>query len=159
MKTRPIVWTTLTLCLTMMMVAPIAPTFAATADKSVKTDAKLEANKKVVLDFFRVVFEAENTDAAKDYLAEDYIQHNPKVPTGREGFVNYFKPKFKAKPVQPELKEPPDVVIAEGDLVTMMWKVKTPEPTDKSKTYDKYWFDMFRVKDGKLAEHWDCATK
>ena len=40
-----------------------------------------------------------------------------------------------------------------------MWKVKKPEPSNPAKTYDSFWFDMFRVKDGKLVEHWDNATK
>ena len=154
LRKRLMICTGLVLCFLSM--APF-PSLAATGSRS--ADPQLEANKKLVLDFFRVVFEAENTDAAKDYLTEGYIQHNPKVPTGRQGFIDYFKPKFKPKPVQSELKEPPDVVTAEADLVTVMWKIKTPEPVDKSKTYDKYWFDMFRIKDGKITEHWDCATK
>jgi predicted SnoaL-like aldol condensation-catalyzing enzyme len=129
------------------------PVFSQSADPG-------QANKKLVLDFFRVVFEAQNADAAKDYLSEDYVQHNPLVVTGRSGFINYFKPKWKSpKPVQPDLKEPPDQVVAEGDLVVLMWKEKKPEPKDRSKTYDAFWFDMFRVKDGKLVEHWDNATK
>ena len=53
----------------------------------------------------------------------------------------------------------PAEVAAEGDLVTLMWRVPRPEPKDKSKTYDSYWFDMFRIKDGKLVEHWDNALK
>jgi predicted SnoaL-like aldol condensation-catalyzing enzyme len=121
---------------------------------------QLQENKKLVLDFFRVVFEAENADAANQYLAEDYIQHNPKVPTGRDGFIKYFKAKWKEpKQVSAELKEPPQAVVAEGDLVTLMWKVERPEPADKSKNYDSYWFDMFRIKNGKLSEHWDNALK
>lgn len=119
-----------------------------------------EANKKLVLDFFRVVFEARNAEAAKDYLAEEYIQHNPLVATGRAGFMKYFKEKWKApKPAQTELQDPPETIVAEGDLVVTMWKLKRPEPLDKSKTYNAFWFDMFRVKDGKLVEHWDNAAK
>ena len=121
---------------------------------------KYKANKQLVLDFFRVVFEAENVGAADQYLAPDYIQHNPLVATGRDGFVNYFKAKWKApKPVKAKLEDAPVEVMAEGDLVTLMWKVNKPDPQDKSKTYEAFWFDMFRVKDGKLVEHWDCATK
>jgi predicted SnoaL-like aldol condensation-catalyzing enzyme len=107
-----------------------------------------------------VVFDAQNVSAANEYLAPDYVQHNPLVATGRDGFVKYFSAKWKAPlPVQPALKNPPAEVLAEGDLVTLMWKVKRPEPSDKSKTYDSYWFDMFRIKDGKLVEHWDNALK
>ena len=122
--------------------------------------SQTEANKKLVLDFFRVVFEAEKLDAAKDYLAEDYIQHNPRVPTGREGFVRYFKTIFhEPKPVQPTLRIAPMAVVAEGDLVTLIWKSTLPDPADKSKTYDTFEFDMFRIQNGRLAEHWDGATK
>jgi predicted SnoaL-like aldol condensation-catalyzing enzyme len=121
---------------------------------------QLEANKKVVLDFFRVVFQAENIDATKDYLAEGYIQHNPNVPTGREGFINFFKPILThAKPVQATLDEPPVIVMAEGNLVTVIWKEMRPEPSDKSKKYESFSFDTFRVKDGKLVEHWDGDVK
>jgi predicted SnoaL-like aldol condensation-catalyzing enzyme len=119
-----------------------------------------EANKKLVLDFFRVVFEAEDVSAAPRFLAEDYRQHNPLVATGRKGFMDYFGPKWKApKPVKPRLSDPPAEVAAEGDLVFVMWKVPRPEPQDKSKTYDSFWFDAFRVKDGMIVEHWDGATK
>ncbi len=47
--------------------------------------------------------------------------------------------------------------MAEGDLVTIVWEQKRPDPNDKSKAYFSYAFDTFRVKDGKLAEHWDGA--
>src|SRR5437762_105398 len=43
-----------------------------------------EADKKLVRDFFRVVFEARNPEAAVDFLSEGYVQHNPTVPTGRD---------------------------------------------------------------------------
>jgi predicted SnoaL-like aldol condensation-catalyzing enzyme len=33
------------------------------------------------------------------------------------------------------------------------------EPKDPKKTYTTTWFDMFRIENGKLAEHWDPALK
>ena len=120
----------------------------------------VEANKKLVLDFFRVVFDAQNVAAADDFLAPDYVQHNPLVATGRDGFVKYFRGKWKEpRPVQAALRNPPAEVVAEGDFVMVMWKANRPEPKDKSRTYESFWFDLFRVKDGKLAEHWDNALK
>lgn len=122
--------------------------------------SRIEANKALVLDFFRDVFEAQNAEAAKRYLSEGYVQHNPLVAAGRDGFIAYFKLKWKEpKPAGKTLREPPDQVVAEGDLVTLMWKVPKAEPSDPAKTYDSFWFDMFRVKDGMLVEHWDNATK
>jgi predicted SnoaL-like aldol condensation-catalyzing enzyme len=40
-----------------------------------------------------------------------------------------------------------------------MWKYQKEEPADKTKKYDAYWFDFFRIQDGKIAEHWDNALK
>ena len=122
--------------------------------------SQTERNKAVVLDFWRVVFEAQNAEAAKNYLAEDYIQHNPNVPTGRAGFVDFFSRIWKQpKPVEATLRNPPALVMAEGDLVTLVFKRQVPEPTDTMKRYEAFWFDVLRVKDGKLVEHWDPATK
>ena len=30
-----------------------------------------------------------------------------------------------------------------------------PDPKDPSARYTTTWFDMFRIKDGKIVEHWD----
>ena len=40
--------------------------------------------------------------------------------------------------------------------------VRVREHDDPAKPGQKYsttWFDMFRIEDGKIAEHWDVATK
>src|SRR5437868_1219459 len=81
--------------------------------------SQTERNKALVLEFWRVVFEAQNAEAAKTYLAEDYIQHNPLVKTGRAGFIEFFSKIWtKPRPVEATLRNPPELVIAEGDLVT-----------------------------------------
>jgi predicted SnoaL-like aldol condensation-catalyzing enzyme len=33
------------------------------------------------------------------------------------------------------------------------------DPAEKSKRYTTTWFDLFRIENGKIAEHWDCAQK
>jgi hypothetical protein len=48
-------------------------------------DPKMAANKKIVYDFWREVLEAGHMDLAPKYMTETYIQHNPNVPTGRQG--------------------------------------------------------------------------
>ena len=53
-------------------------------------DPKLAANKRLVFDFWRIVLDAHRVDQAEKYMVEDYIQHNPNVPTGRAAFVGYF---------------------------------------------------------------------
>jgi predicted SnoaL-like aldol condensation-catalyzing enzyme len=121
----------------------------------------LEVNKKVVFDFYRLVFEPRNTDLAEQFVAEDFIEHNPRFQSGRANLVKMLKslPPAPESDVGPELQDPPALIIAEGDLVTYIFKKVVADPQDKSKSYERFSFDTFRVKDKKIVEHWDGATK
>ena len=122
-------------------------------------DPRLAANKRLVYDFWREVFEAGHMDLANKYLAESYIQHNPNVPTGRAAFVAFFSKFAKPKPIQPAIKAPLVSIVAEGDLVVLSFVADRKDPKDPTKKYTTTWFDMFRVEKGKIAEHWDPDTK
>jgi predicted SnoaL-like aldol condensation-catalyzing enzyme len=125
-----------------------------------ETPAQLDANKKLVLEFWHTVFDGQDVSKAKLYLSPGYRQHNPNVASGLKGFEDFFatmwpKPKAAADVQLTQF----DVVMAEGDLVQVMFKRPRPEVGDPTKTYMSFWFDLFRVKDGKIVEHWDCALK
>ncbi len=122
-------------------------------------DTKLAANKRLVYDFWREVFEGGHLEFADKYMTESYIQHNPNVPTGRSGFVDFFGKFAKAKPIEPRIKAPLVAIVAEGDLVTLSFVKEATDPKDATKKYTTTWFDMFRIEGGKIAEHWDPATK
>ena len=122
-------------------------------------DPKLAANKKLVYDFWREVFEGGHMERVDAYMAESYIQHNPMVPTGRAAFVDFFGKRAKPQPVEPRVKGPLVAMIAEGDLVMLSFVREYPDPADASKKYTTTWFDMFRIENGRIAEHWDSATK
>ena len=119
------------------------------------SDPKLAANKLLVYDFYRKVFEGGHLELADIYLDESYIQHNPNVPTGRDGFVQFFS-HFKPKPIPEKMKAPLVSIVAEGDLVVLSF-VREGYNSKSKKSYSTTWFDMFRVKDGKIIEHWDPA--
>jgi predicted SnoaL-like aldol condensation-catalyzing enzyme len=122
-------------------------------------DPKLAANKRFVYDFWREVFEAAHMELAPKYMAEGYIQHNPRVPTGRQAFIDFFSKVRKPSPIEPRVKAPLVAMMADGDLVAMFFVREYPEPSDPSKKYTTTWFDLFRLVDGKIAEHWDPAMK
>lgn len=118
-------------------------------------------NKRIVTDFYRLVFEPRNPDLIEQYVAADFIEHNPSMQSGRDALAKFIKslPHPTISDVGTEMKIPPVYAMAEGDLVTFVFKWPTPDPKDKTKTYDRFTFDMFRVRDGKIVEHWDGEAR
>jgi predicted SnoaL-like aldol condensation-catalyzing enzyme len=144
---------------------PANPTPGCTA-----TPAQLEANKKVALEFFRT------TGADRVALADaTYKQHNPAFKKRAEDnkVTDYeeFKSTFLGQAGRggagrgPATGPPPpqgnqlEVVTAECDIVTTIHKNYRQDPTaEPGKFYEVFTFDSFRVKNGKLVEHWDGAV-
>ena len=122
-------------------------------------DPRLAANKLLVYDFYREVFEGGHMELAEKYLTESYIQHNPTVPTGRAGFVALFSKFAKPTTIEAKMKAPVVSIVAEGNLVVISFVREYKEPSGATKKYTTTWFDMFRIEGGKIAEHWDGAQK
>jgi len=108
------------------------------------------ANKALVLDLYENVIAGGDVARADQLLRADYIQHNPNVPTGREGFKAYFA----------ELHEQVDIALevldirADGDMV--MIHVRQIVTTSVGEIAIIA-YDRFRIEDGKVAEHWDVV--
>jgi predicted SnoaL-like aldol condensation-catalyzing enzyme len=122
-------------------------------------DPRIAANKRLVYDFWREVFEGAHMELADKYMAESYIQHNPNVPSGRAAFVDFFTRMRKPAPIEARIKAPLVAIVAEGDLVVLSFAREGTDPKDATKKYSTTWFDMFRIENGKIAEHWDPAQK
>jgi len=122
-------------------------------------DAKLAKNKKLVYDFWREILEGGHIEFATKYMMESYIQHNPNIPTGRQVIIDYFTKYIKPQPIVDTIKAPLIAIVAEGDLVVLTFKQARPDPKEKGKEYTTTWFDMLRVENGKIAEHWDPDAK
>ena len=136
--------------------------FAQSSDQKgwLKSDnSTLAKNKRIVYDFWREVLEAGHLELAEKYMKESYIQHNPNVPTGRQGFIDFFSKIRKPQPIVDSIKGPLIAILAEGDRVVLVFKRELNEPNDTSKKYLTHSFEMLRIEDGKVAEHWDSATK
>jgi predicted SnoaL-like aldol condensation-catalyzing enzyme len=107
-------------------------------------------------------------------LAPDYIQHNPRFRKFAEehhlddnaAFVAMAKagqlgrqPSLAPGAPPPPPGDPVAIVLAQCDLVTVIHKTYRHDPDAPIGVWYEYFsFDTFRVKDGKLAEHWDNAT-
>ncbi|KWV10921.1 nuclear transport factor 2 family protein [Xanthomonas translucens] len=153
--------------LALLLAFPAASAFAQTAVTANPnhhqllqgSDGRTTANKRLVYDFWRIVFEAGHTEYAPMYMAQDYIQHNPNVADGRDAFLQFLTAFVKPQPIKPRVQLPLVAILAEGDYVTLVSVRTLPDPKDATKTYTTTWFDMFRIQNGKIQEHWDAATK
>ena len=121
-------------------------------------DPQLAANKRLVYDMWRTLIDARDVEAAKEYLDENYIQHNPIADTGRAGVLAFFSGLGEPLPIPDRIQSPLVAIVAERDLVVLAFVDEQENPNAKDQTYTTTWFDMFRVKDGKITEHWDHGT-
>ncbi|KAB7769686.1 nuclear transport factor 2 family protein [Xanthomonas maliensis] len=153
------------LLLLTLLLAPVAG-FAQTAVTPNPNHEKLlvgsnwyeTANKRLVYDFWRIVFEAGQVQYAPMYMDKNYIQHNPNVANGRDAFIAFLTSFVKPSPIKPRVQLPLVAITADHNLVTLVSVRTLPDPRDASKTYTTTWFDMFLIENGLIKEHWDADT-
>lgn len=128
---------------------------------------QIEANKRLGMTI-RPGITADETLAV---MHPDYIQHNPVMKRfgeingvgGREEFtllVDFSSRSGQRMGPPPALPGQPEddshhLVIADCDHVFVMHKGHAPDPQRPGQFYEVFDFDAWRIKDGKLAEHWD----
>jgi predicted SnoaL-like aldol condensation-catalyzing enzyme len=126
-----------------------------------------EANKKLVRDFYNSL-EAPRVEGAargntnEKYIAADYIQHST-VNQGAPGAQSRGGGASPSGGAPPRGAGPPRMgpttllaITAEGDKVIQVTSRSITDSTGKAN--DTIIFNMFRVKDGKLVEHWDAFS-
>ena len=118
--------------------------------------AEEQANLKVVSDWWREVLQAGHTELAEKYMAADYLQHNPNISTGRAAFVEVFS-RRAPREIQPALNPAPAIQFAKGPYVVFVWEREAKDQSGA--TYKYNFFDIVRVENGKVAEHWDSVFK
>lgn len=110
-----------------------------------------DANKALVVELYEKVIGGGDIARADRLLAPDYIQHNPNVPTGRDGFKRYFAGIHARFKIDVEILS----VIAEDDMV-----VVHVEQRVRSRLFALtiVAMDRFRIDNGRIAEHWDVMN-
>jgi predicted SnoaL-like aldol condensation-catalyzing enzyme len=116
-------------------------------------------NLDTALDWWRIVIQNHHVDQAPKYQAENYIQHNPNINTGRDAFVKIFGARPPVDPIPEKMANPPVVMGAKGDFVWLIWEREQKDPRDPDKTYHFNTFDVIRFENGKIQEHWDSAMR
>lgn len=110
-------------------------------------DPKLEANKKTIMAFYEAGLNKKDFDAASKFIGERYVQHNPLIADGLEGFkafLGFLTENF------PKLRGEIKGVFADGDYVILHTHgVRVPGQRGSAIV------DIFKLEDGKIVEHWD----
>ena len=111
----------------------------------------LEKNKENAIAFYKTAYEGNPKKAVELYVGNEYIQHNPDVADGLNGFIEYFDRMQTEYP-----KKSIEFVrcIAEGDLVALHTHQIWPD-NDQYVTMDFFRFDQ----NGKICEHWDAIQQ
>ncbi|WP_426513980.1 nuclear transport factor 2 family protein [Dactylosporangium sp. McL0621] len=105
-----------------------------------------ERNRALVLHGFRE-FAAGNIEVLRPLLREDFVEHSPGNPSGRDAFMEWIA----AAPVAGaalELKR----VVADDEYVVVHYRMVTPEDERGTAV-----IDIWRLADGQIAEHWDVV--
>jgi predicted SnoaL-like aldol condensation-catalyzing enzyme len=111
----------------------------------------LEKNKENAIAFYKTAYEGNPKKAVELYVGNEYIQHNPDVADGLDGFIEYFE---RMQTEYPEKSIDFVRCIAEGDLVALHTHQIWPD-NDQYVTMDFFRFDQ----NGKICEHWDAIQQ
>lgn len=110
--------------------------------------AKTDENRTLVTQFVTDVLVKGKVDKISAYIGDVYLQHNPNVGDGLDGLGKFLK-HLKDSNISFAYKKVHHV-IAEGNFVFTL-----SEGEIGGKTHAIY--DLFRVMDGKIVEHWDVV--
>lgn len=111
----------------------------------------LQQNKQNAVSFYQMAYEGNPSKAVALYVGNEYIQHNPDVANGTQGFIDYFE---RMQREYPDKSIEFVRVIAEGDLVALHTHQTWPG-NDQYVTMDFFRFD----DNAKIVEHWDAIQQ
>jgi predicted SnoaL-like aldol condensation-catalyzing enzyme len=126
---------------------PAAEAVGTAAPATDSLESRLEANKRTVLEFYHKALNGSDVEAAASYFGPHYIQHNPAIADGIDGFFKFVRQLRQNFPqVRGDIKR----VFADGDFVILhVHARRTPEELGLAI------IDIFRLEKGKIVEHWD----
>ena len=118
-----------------------------TSPSTVLQDDRPRRNKALVLEAMTSLFQRRDASAVGRLYARDYIQHNPDIPQGRDAL------QALVAGLSDDVHYQPGLVIAEGNHVAIHGRIRGWSDTPQLVV------DLFRIEDGKLAEHWDVLQE
>ncbi|MEW4353883.1 nuclear transport factor 2 family protein [Streptococcus pneumoniae] len=119
-------------------------------DTKVQDTDKTDENKTLVRNFVTDILVNKDLDKASNYFdGDDYIQHNPQTGDGVKTTIEGFKA-LKDSGFDMNYSEI-KMVLGQGNFVLV-----ASQGTLMGE--DAAYYDLFRVENGKIKEHWDIVT-
>lgn len=117
-----------------------------------KTDFKMDnSNKQLILDVYTKVFGQGDMAFADSVIAEDYIQHNPMVKTGKTGFMEFLT-MLKQLPKPENPPKPFLRLICEDNFVVVHSQMEFMGKENAT-------IELYRIENGLISEHWDASQE
>ena len=112
----------------------------------------LGAMKRDVIAFYEMMFnECRPAEAIARYAGDEYIQHNPHVVSGKQGFINYFD---RMAAEYPGKRVAIKRAFTDDNHVILHCHQIWPGGLEYAG------IDIFRLDDvGKIIEHWDVLQE
>ena len=121
---------------------------------------QLDSNKELVLRFIKLVETDDFGPAFDEIVSENYNDHLEGQQPGRENLKTYLR---GIKSAFPNLQWPVKTIIAERDFVMVYNSIEATHKgnfgpfTAKGNKVNVMAFQLYRIENGKLAEHWELA--
>jgi steroid delta-isomerase-like uncharacterized protein len=121
--------------------------------------AARQANTALVRRFYEELVNAGVLELVDELFAPEFIEHEelPSLPPDRRGVREFFK---LFRHAFPDLAFTIESLVAEGDMVAAYVTMSGTQKEDflgiqaTGRKISVRTFDLFRVQDGKFAEHW-----
>lgn len=104
-------------------------------------------NKQIAMTAYQRIFGDQDAAAVDEYMTADFIQHNPTTPDGPAG-VKQLLQMLASQGVQKQTIQFMHVV-ADDNIVILHTRYEMAGTEWR-------FIDIYRVENGKLAEHWDA---
>lgn len=106
--------------------------------------------RAIVTEFARLFYTERDVEAAfEQFVVDDYIQHNPTMPDGREAAVRMLVPKFSTPGARFDIER----ILVDGDHALIHVRATFPGNPVAAVA------DIYRLADGKVVEHWDVLQR